>query len=225
MAARTKSKVTPKYKTKYRVRNWAAYEKSLRRRGDLTIWFDAAAVRSWNARPSGRPGGQQQYSDLAIQTALTLRSLFHLGLRQTEGFVGSLMRLMRLELSVPDHTTLSRRGRTVDVPSLPRKADGPLHLVIDSTGLKVVGGGQWNADKHGDSKKRRQWRKLHLGIDLGGFIVVSALTDRSRDDGCVGVELLGRLGAPVASFRGMVPTTPGRSTRRWTKCALTRSTS
>ncbi len=91
MAARTKSKVTLKYKTKYRVRNWAAYEESLRRRGDITIWFDAAAVRSWNARPSGRPGGQQQYSDLAIQTALTLRSLFHLGLRQTEGFVGSLL--------------------------------------------------------------------------------------------------------------------------------------
>jgi hypothetical protein len=130
-----------------------------------------------------------------------LRSLFHLGLRQTEGFVGSLMRLMRLELSVPDHTTLSRRGRTVDVPSLPRKADGPIHLVIDSTGLKIVGGGQWNADKHGVSRNRRQWRKLHLGIDLGGFVVVSALTGSSEDDGCVGVDLLGRLGAPVASFR------------------------
>ena len=172
MAARTKSKVTPKYKTRYRVRNWAAYEESLRRRGDITVWFNAAAVDSWNAPPSGRPGGQREYSDVAIETALTLRSLFHLGLRQTEGFVGSLVRLMGLELRVPDHTTLSRRGRTVDVRSLPRTGAGPLHLVIDSTGLKVVGGGQWNADKHGDSKKRRQWRKLHLGIDLGGFIVV-----------------------------------------------------
>jgi hypothetical protein len=201
MAARTKSKVTPKYKTKYRVRNWAAYEESLRRRGDITVWFDAHAVGSWNARPTGRPGGQREYSDVAIETALTLRSLFHLGLRQTKGCVGSLIRLMGLELRVPDHTTLSRRCRTVQVRSLPRTGAGPLHLVIDSTGLKVVGGGQWNADKHGDSKKRRQWRKLHLGIDLGGFIVVSALTARSRDDGCVGVELLGRLGAPVASFR------------------------
>lgn len=201
MAARKKSKVTPKYKTKYRVRNWAVYEESLRRRGDITVWFDAAAVDSWKARPTGRPGGQREYSDVAIETALTLRSLFHLGLRQTEGFVGSLVRLMGLELRVPDHTTLSRRGRTIDVRSLPRKGDGPLHLVIDSTGLKVVGGGQWSADKHGDSKKRRQWRKLHLGIDLGGFIVVSALTDRSRDDGCVGVELLRRLSAPVAFFR------------------------
>ena len=160
MAARTKSKVTPKYKTKYRVRNWAGYEESLRRRGDITVWFDADAVGSWNAPPSRRPGGQKEYSDVAIETALTLRSLFHLGLRQTEGFVGSLVRLMGLKLRVPDHTTLSRRGRTIDVRGLPRKGDGPLHLVIDSTGLKVVGGGQWNADKHGDSKKRRPSRGL-----------------------------------------------------------------
>jgi hypothetical protein len=160
MAARTKSKVTPKYKTKYRVRNWAVYEESLRRRGDITVWFDADAVDSWNAPPSGRPGGQKEYSDVAIETTLTLRSLFHLGLRQTEGFVGYLVRLMGLELRVPDHTTLSRRGRTIDVRGLPRKGDGPLHLVIDSTGLKVVGGGQWNADKHGDSKKRRPSRGL-----------------------------------------------------------------
>jgi len=82
-----------------------------------------------------------------------------------------------------------------------RLRSGPLHLVIDSTGLKIVGGGEWNADKHGISKKRRQWRKLHLGIDVGGFIVVSALTGRGEDDGRVGVDLLGELDAPVASFR------------------------
>jgi hypothetical protein len=107
MAARTKSKVTPKYKTKHRVRNWAVYEESLHRRGDITVCFDAAAVDSWNAPPSGRPGGQKEYSDVVIETILTLRSLFHL-LRQTEGFVGSLVLLMGLELRVPDHTTLSR---------------------------------------------------------------------------------------------------------------------
>jgi hypothetical protein len=126
MAARTQSKVTPKYKTKYRVRNWAVYEESLRRRGDITVWFDADAVDSWNAPPAGRPGGQREYPDVAIETALTLRSLLHLGLRQTEGFVGSLVRLMGLELRVPDHTTLSRRGRTVDVRSAsPGRATAP----------------------------------------------------------------------------------------------------
>ncbi len=116
MSARTKSKVTPKYKTKYRVRNWETYEESLRRRGDITIWFDEAAVAAWEAEPSGRPGGQLQYSDLAVNTALTLRSVFHLALRQTEGFVTSLIRLMGLELATPDHSTLSRRGKTVEVP-------------------------------------------------------------------------------------------------------------
>ena len=94
-----------------------------------------------------------------------------------------------------------RRGSTGAVPALAKMHDESIHLVIDSTGLKIVGGGQWNADKHGVSRNRRQWRKLHLGIDLGGFIVVSALTDSSEDDGSVGVDLLGRLGAPVASFR------------------------
>ena len=91
MAARTKSRVTPQYKTKYRVKNWAAYEKSLRQRGDITVWFDEEAVVAWNAPPCGRPGGQLKYSDVAIVTALTLRTVFHLPLRQTEGFLASLI--------------------------------------------------------------------------------------------------------------------------------------
>ena len=136
MAARTKTKVS-KYKTKYRVKNWAAYDIALRDRGDITVWFDDEAICAWNARPSGRPGGQRRYSDLAIVTALTLRTVFHLPLRQTEGFVTSVIGLMRLALQTPDHTTLSRRHRTVEVPHLPRDHTGPLHLVIDSTGLKI----------------------------------------------------------------------------------------
>ena len=201
MAARTKSKVNPKYKTPYRVRNWRSYEESLRLRGDITVWFHEEAIAAWSPPSSGRPGGQREYSDLAILTALTLRAVFHLPLRQTEGFVASLIRLMDLDLETPDHTTLSRRGKTVEVPPIIRNHTGPLHLVIDSTGLKIIGGGQWNADKHGVSKKRRQWRKLHLGVDLGGFIVVSRLTTKGEDDGRIGVELLDELNAPVASFR------------------------
>jgi len=134
MAARTKSKVTPKYKTKYRVMNWPAYEESLRKRGDITLWFDDGAVDAWNASPSGRPGGQCRYSDLAIVTVLTLRTVFHLPLRQTEGFVASLIRVMGLDLEAPDHTTLSRRSNTVVVSPLAKTSDGPLHLVIDSPG-------------------------------------------------------------------------------------------
>ena len=118
MAARTKSKVTPKYKTKYRVKNWPAYEAALRKRGDVTLWFDDDALAAWNASANGRAGGQRRYSDLAILTALTLRTVFHLPLRQTEGFVASLIRVMGLDLETPDHTTLSRRGSTGGVAAL-----------------------------------------------------------------------------------------------------------
>ena len=114
MAARTKTKVSPKYKTKYRVKNWPAYDLALRDRGDITVWFDEESICAWNAPPTGRPGGQRRYSDLAIVTALTLRTVFHLPLRQTEGFVASLIGLMGLALQTPDQhdalTTSSQCG-------------------------------------------------------------------------------------------------------------------
>ncbi len=200
MAARTKSKVTPKYKTKYRVRNWPAYEDSLRKRGDITVWFDEDAAKAWNAPASGRPGGQQRYSDLAIVTSLTLRLVFHLPLRQTEGFVASIIRLMGLDLKTPDHTTLSRRNSTVDVPLLDKAHTGPIHLVIDSTGMKMVGDGEWHAHKHKTSNKRRSWRKLHLGVDRDGFIVASELTDSSVDDASVGVAMINEMEVAIARF-------------------------
>ncbi len=200
MAARTKSRVTPKYKTKYRVKNWAQYEASLRQRGDITVWFDEDAVKAWNEPPSGRPGGQRRYSDLAIVTALTLRMVFHLALRQTEGFVASLISLMGLDLKTPDHTTLSRRNGSVVVPMLAKNHDGPIHLVIDSTGLKMVGDGEWHAHKHKTSNKRRSWRKLHLGVDGEGFIVVSELTESGVDDASVGVTLIKRTDAAIGRF-------------------------
>ena len=200
MAARTKSKVTPKYKTKYRVKNWAAYEAALRKRGDVSLWFDEEAIDVWNAQATGRPGGQRRYSDLAIVTALTLRAVFHLPLRQTEGFVASLVRLMDLDLSTPDHTTLSRRGSTVEVPEFVRQHAGPIHLVIDSTGLKIVGDGEWHAHIHNTSNKRRSWRKLHLGVDGEGFVVTSRLTDSGGDDALVGVGMLEDLEASIAHF-------------------------
>jgi len=200
MAARTKSKVTPKYKTKYKVRNWPAYDESLRKRGDITVWFDEAAVDAWKPRPSCRPGGQQEYSDLAIVTALTLRLVFHLALRQTEGFVGSLIRVMDLDLETPDHTTLCRRSHTFAVPAIAKMHDEPIHLVIDSTGLKIVGDGEWHAHKHKTSNKRRSWRKLHLGVDGDGFIVASALTDSGVDDSSVDVTMIKEDEASIRRF-------------------------
>ena len=180
--------------------NWAAYEVALRERGDITVWFDDEASFAWNAPPSGRPGGQRRYSDLAIVTALTLRTVFHLPLRQTEGFVASLIGLMGLSLKTPDHTTLSRRNRDVEIPRLARGHDGPLHLVIDSTGLKIFRDGEWQVHKHRTSNQRRSWRKLHLGIDGDGCIIASALTDSSADDAYVGISMLEQIESPITQF-------------------------
>ena len=202
VAARTKSKIHPKYKTCYRVTNWPAYDAALRKRGDITVWFDDDAIASWRGRPQHKRGAPRRYSDLAITTALTLRLVFHLPLRQAEGFVRSLLAVMDLDLEAPDHTTLSRRNKTVDVPMLSRRLDDPMHLVIDSTGLKMLGDGEWHAHKHATSNKRRTWRKLHLGVDGEGFIVASALTERTRDDGPVAVELIDDLDRPVERFTG-----------------------
>ena len=200
MAARRKTKVSPKYKTKYRVKNWPAYDLALRNRGDITVWFDEESICAWNAPPTGRPGGQRRYSDLAIVTALTLRTVYHLPLRQTEGFVASLIGLMGLALQTPDHTTLSRRHRNVQIPHLGRGHEGPLHLVIDSSGLKIYGDGEWHSHKHRTSSRRRSWRKLHLAIDGGGYIIATALTDRIATDASVAISILEQIEGTIARF-------------------------
>src|SRR4051794_10893789 len=146
------------------------------------IWFTDEAVAAWRAAPRTTRGGQPWSSPLAILTALTRRAVFRLGLRQTEGLVGSILRLLGLELRVPDHTTLSRRAGGLPVPR-PRSGTGPLHLLVDSTGLKLGGPGEWLVEKHG-SKTRRAWRKLHLGVDAEtGRIEAAELTGHETDDG------------------------------------------
>ena len=148
----------PRYKTL----NWPSYNKALKRRGSLTIWFDAEM--NWAAAPTGKRGRQPVYADTAIQTCLTLKVLFGMALRQTTGFVESLLELIGLKWAVPDFSTLSRRQKTLAVNIPFRGSQGPLHLLIDSTGIKVEGEGEWNARKHG-GPKRRVWRKIHIGID------------------------------------------------------------
>lgn len=146
----------------YKIKNWRAYNEALKRRGSLTIWFDPEMT--WEARPTGKRGRQPTYSNAAIQTCLTMKVLFGMALRQTTGFVESLLQLSGLDWSVPDFSTLSRRQKTLAVNIPYRGSEGPLHLLIDSTGIKVEGEGEWNARKHGGAK-RRVWRKVHLGID------------------------------------------------------------
>jgi len=169
---------------RFRVTNWREYDASLRQRGSLTVWFTEEAIAAWMAAPRTTRGGQTTYSALAILTALSLKAVFRLALRQTEGLIGSVIGLLGLDLAVPDHSTLSRRAATLDVPR-PRSSAGaePLHLLVDSAGLKLCGAGEWLNEKHG-TKVRRSWRKLHLGLDAGtGRIVASLLTTRDVDDG------------------------------------------
>ena len=186
-------------KQKYKVTNSAAYDAALRQRGSLTVWFTDEAVAAWKAEPRTSSGGQRWYSPLAILTALTLRAVFRLALRQTEGLIGSIIRLLGLTLAVPDHSTLSRRAKTLEVPR-PRRDGEPLHLLVDSTGLKLCGAGEWLIEKHG-TKTRRTWRKLHLGLDaVTGQIVAAALTTKEMDDGAQTGALLDQVVGPVASF-------------------------
>src|SRR3954452_9605348 len=128
-------------KQRRRVTNWAEYDAALRQRGSLTVWFTEAAVAAWRAEPRTTRGGEPWYSELAILTALTLKAVFRLALRQTEGLIGSLMRLLGPDLPIPAHTTLSRRAETLEVPR-PWSGPEPVHLLVDSTGLKLCGAGE-----------------------------------------------------------------------------------
>ena len=187
-----KSRVHPKYKTEYRVRNWADYDESLVQRGNLTIWLTAEAIRNWNAKPSRRRGGQRKYSDLAIETALTLRLLLHLPLRQTERFLTLIFELMNVNLEVPDHSTLSRRSGSLSFQIEHAQGNGPIDLVIDSSGLSIFGVGEWGAAKRG-GKGIHGWKKLHLGVDQRGIIVAQILTDANVDDASTGTSLMDRV--------------------------------
>ena len=200
MVAAKSSRVNRQYKKKYRIRNWREYERGLRSRGDVTIWLSEDAIAAWVPPKNGLRGGQRRYSNLAVRTALTLRVVFSLPLRQTEGFLDSLLRLMGLNRKAPDHTTLSRRNQIVAVPPLTRSYDGPIDLIVDSTGLKILGCGEWNAHKHKASKKRRDWRKLHIGVDAEGFIVAAELTASSRDDASTLPALLDTIEVPIRRF-------------------------
>ena len=150
-------------RAKYRVMNWPDYDRGLVRRGDIRFWIDESALEQWDAAKRRTPGGQRRFSELAISTTLMLGVVFRLPLRQTEGFARSLVDLMGCDLPVPDHTTLSRRRRTVDVVVETSTNKRSTDIVLDSTGLKFFGAGEWARAKHGET--RRSWRTLHISVD------------------------------------------------------------
>jgi IS5 family transposase len=165
------------------------------------MWISPAAIKAWKAKSSGKRGAPKKYSDLAIETALTLRFVFKLPLRQAEGFLRSLLELMSLDLEAPDHTTLSRRSKDLQVDLRLARSKKGIHLIIDSTGLSIVGEGEWAAAKHGNRGKRG-WRKLHLGVDRGGQIIARVLTDSSIDDPSTGLKIINGVRGKLSSVTG-----------------------
>ena len=153
------NKPTPKI---YRTTNWSYYNRALINRGNISIWFDTTT--EWYAQPQGKHGRNQIYSDTAIQCCLIIKSLFRLSLRMVTGFVQSLIKLYGLDWTAPDYSTLCRRQKYIDIAIIYQKSSDGLHLLVDSTGLKFLGEGEWKRKKH-QPEYRRQWRKLHIGID------------------------------------------------------------
>ena len=188
-----------KMRTKYRTTNWSEYNASLKARGSLTVWLDKEM--QWLAQPNGKRGRNQTFSDAAIQFCLSIKCLFGQPLRQSLGMVQSLLKLAHLDWPVPDFSTVSRRQRLLRVQLSYRPSTSPLHLLVDSTGIKFLGEGEWKRKKHG-AEYRRQWRKVHLGIDAQTLeIRAIEVTDNSVGDAPMLPELMAQIPAaePVAS--------------------------
>jgi len=198
-----KNKKSKKAKIPYKVRNWSLYNKSLVQRGDITFWFSQEAVNEWLYTGKQSQGSPKIYGDVAITTALTIRSLYSLTLRSTKGFIRSLIKLMAIEVPVMDYSTICRRQRKLKVSCIRhKKSNTPIHVVVDSTGLKVFGEGEWKVRRHGYSK-HRMWRKLHLAINPDtGEILSHTLTTNSVSDGEEVPALLNSIDDTIASLTG-----------------------
>ncbi len=150
---------------RYRIRNWSEYNRALINRGSITVWFDEHAIATWrNAEPAMGPGAPRRYADLAVECVLVFKAVYHLSLRAAQGFLTSVMELMKLPLPIPDYSTVSSRQGMLPVQPSPSPCHSPRHIVIDSTGLRIYSAGEWRVKKYRMSH-RRTWRKLHLGID------------------------------------------------------------
>ncbi len=188
-------------RARYKVTNWPEYDRALQQRGSLTVWVTPAALAAWKPPRTGGRVRPRNYSDVAIETGHLLRLAFGRPWRQTEGLLRSITALLGLSVGVPDHTTFSRRspGLVLATALTQARASGPVHVVIDATGLKVYGAGEWLVEKHGERGKRG-WRKLHLAVDPStGEILASELTSNEDGDASQVGALLGQIPGPLAS--------------------------
>jgi hypothetical protein len=192
-----------KTKAKYRLRNWKNYNESLINRGSLTIWFSEDVISAWcNQARTGKRGHPEKYDDTAILTMVTVQEIYRLALRQTQGFFRSVFELLKLELPVPNFSVLSRRRAALEIELPIRRRNEPVHLVVDSTGMKVFGEGEWKVRKHGYTY-RRTWRRLHVGIDEAtGEMLTSVVTTNNVTDGQVLPELLDQVTAEIEQVSG-----------------------
>jgi hypothetical protein len=184
-----------------KVRNWPAYDRALQQRGSLTVWVTPEALAAWHPPRTGQRGRPRDYSDVAIETGHLLRLAFGRPWRQTEGLLHSLTTLLGVSVGVPDHTTFSRRspGLVLATALAQAQASGPVHVVIDATGLKVYGAGEWLVETHG-ARGKRTWRKLHLAVDPStGEILASELTSHDEGDAAQVGPLLDQIPGPLAS--------------------------
>ena len=192
-----------KVKASYKIINWRRYNESLVQRGSITFWFSDDVINRWkHSNEEPKVGHPFVYSDTAIESLLVLRELFRLPYRQTEGLGRSLSQLMQVEISIPDYTSLAKRAAKLGVSLDVADRTGPIDVVVDSTGLKVFGEGEWKTRKHGASK-RRTWRKLHLAVNPDTQeIEAEVLTDNSGHDADQVDDLLDQVDAPVDAFYG-----------------------
>ena len=195
--------MTSKTKSTYKITNWRNYNESLVQRGSITFWFDDEVIGNWNhSNDQPKVGRPFTYSDLAIECLLVLREMFRLPYRQTEGFGRSLARLMRVEIPIPDFTSLAKRATKLKISLMIADRSGPIDVVVDSTGLKVFGEGEWKTRKHGKSK-RRTWRKLHLAVNpQTQEIEAEVLTENSAHDADQVDDLLNQIDVAVDTFYG-----------------------
>jgi hypothetical protein len=188
-------------KPKYKVNNWPAYNDALRRRGDITIWFTEAAITDWRPAKTGAHGRPLEYSDHAIETAILIRQVFHLPLRQTEGFMNSVASMMGAHISIPDFSCISKRSIELPRHVLSKATQPGALVIIDSTGLKVYGKDEWHQEKH-DVPARRTWRKLHLAVDENHQILACELTTPEVGDPTAIADLLDQIDSPFETFIG-----------------------
>ncbi len=192
-----------KTKRTYRLRNWTEYNAALVERGSLTLWVSDDVLEAWrNHARTGRRGSPQTYTDTAILTMATLQEVYHLTLRGAEGLLSSVIKLLGVELATPDYTTLCRRRQKLEIVLPRRPQNEPLHVVVDSTGIKIYGEGEWKVRQHGYSR-RRTWRKLHIGADEAtGELVAAVVTTNNYTDGQVLPDLLDQIEDEIKQVSG-----------------------